>query len=607
MVREQRFPLAGTREQLFHTYVLDPAGTSGMIPSGASPSSVLILGIYLADELNNVGEIVAEFSEARRYEVTQRWVALGGPPPSERVAGVTVSASLEKAPKFQLLNELLAKEDLAEYEYVLIIDDDIVLPDQFVDRFLPLQSRLGFSIAQPARTNDSYLDHPIVERQWGVAARQTLFVEIGPVVSFHRSIYDLVFPFDMASSMGWGYENVWSHLLAQRNMKMGIIDILPVEHNLRKPVAHYGWEHADTERVAFLAKNEHLPLEECFRVLDVINLKDAVLQEKPRNLISTSPAISVMIPTHNRCELFKSTLESLVRQSLPKDQYEVIIVDDGSTDTTPDICRMFSSMLALKYFSLTRSGISAAKNLGVFASSGNVLLLLDEDDIADQDLLREHLEIHEKNPRETLAVLGYASWARSLHVTEIMKYVSDLGDPRFCDVGPTDEQRVDFTSLWWGRLSCKRSFLVRHGGFKQQLALGLEDIELGYRLSKFGLEVIFNPKAVSYKNRPVFYDELCRLSERQGGLQFLMTRLHRDPAIHRYCQVDDAQVKWPQIQQNLDQKLRRVHEIETSLTSRLEGREKDLLLRELRALYGWTLDAFRMKGLVEAMHSQGRV
>jgi len=250
-----------------------------------------------------------------------------------------------------------------------------------------------------------------VERHWGVAARQTLFVEVGPVVSFHRSIYDLVFPFDLASSMGWGYENIWSYLLAQRNMKVGIIDVLPVEHNLRKPVAHYGWERADTERVAFLNKHEHLPLEECFRVLDVISSEGGKLQKGARSIASTSPRMSVVIATYNRGELLKSSLESLVRQSLLKDQYEVIIVDDGSTDATPDICRTFSSTLPLKYFPLAHSGVSAAKNLGVIAASGHILLLLNQDDIADQDLLRELLESHEKNSHETVAVLGYATWA----------------------------------------------------------------------------------------------------------------------------------------------------------------------------------------------------
>src|SRR5439155_8711017 len=124
----------------------------------------------------------------------------------------------------QIINDLVSGENLAQYDYVLLCDDDVVLPHQFLDLFIPLQDDLDFAIAQPARTSNSYIDHPIVEQQRGVLARQTLFVEIGPVVSFHRSVFGLVFPFDLTSPMGWGYENVWSYQLAQRGLKMGILD-----------------------------------------------------------------------------------------------------------------------------------------------------------------------------------------------------------------------------------------------------------------------------------------------------------------------------------------------------------------------------------------------
>jgi hypothetical protein len=80
-----------------------------------------------------------------------------------------------------------------------------------------------------------------------------------------------------------------------------------------------------------------------------------------------------------------------------------------------------------------------------------------------------------------------------------------------------------------------------------------------------------------------------------------MSRLHRDPIIQQYCQVDEATEKWPDMVQNLGEKLRRVREIEALITSRSDSSEIELLLRELRGLYRWTLDAFRMKGLVEAM------
>jgi hypothetical protein len=246
---------------------------SGLVPVATSHRRrVLVLGIYVADQPNTVEHVVSVLDASQRFDVDQRWVALRGVAPSAKVAQKTVSHIAATTPKYQILNGLLETiPDLAEYDYVLTVDDDIVLPGQFLDPFLTLQYDLNFAMAQPARTDNSWIDHPIVQQQPGVAARQTLFVEIGPVVSFHRSVYDLVFPFDLTSTMGWGLECIWARLLAERGLKMGIIDALPVDHSMRPPVTGYSWEVANAERDQLLAKFDHLTYDECFHVLEVIN------------------------------------------------------------------------------------------------------------------------------------------------------------------------------------------------------------------------------------------------------------------------------------------------------------------------------------------------
>ena len=171
-----------------------------------------------------------------------------------------------------LINRLLAEEDLDSYDFVLNTDDDIVLPEGFLDVFLGVQAGVGFDLAQPARTPNSHVDHPIVIQQRGVVARKTRFVEIGPVVSFGRSIYDLVFPFDERSPMGWGFENVWSSLLREDGKSEGIVDAVPVDHSVREPVAHYEWADAVADRERYLANNPHIPTEECFRVLEIVGV-----------------------------------------------------------------------------------------------------------------------------------------------------------------------------------------------------------------------------------------------------------------------------------------------------------------------------------------------
>ncbi len=270
--RAREAPLARVdTESLAKLRPVVPAAVSSRASSQQGEGkSVLVLGVYLSTQLSNAEDTIAVLHATGLYHVTQRWIALGGPPPSDATRAVTVDTVLDKVPKFRLINDLLSAEDPAQYEYIVVLDDDVVLPEHFLDHFLSIQDDLGFAIAQPARTSNSYIDLPIVERQRGVLARQTLFVEIGPVVSFHPSVYDLVFPFDLTAPMGWGYENIWSYRLAERGLKMGIIDAVPVDHSLRKPVSGYSWAEADQGRKALWRKHAHFPLDQCMRVLHAI-------------------------------------------------------------------------------------------------------------------------------------------------------------------------------------------------------------------------------------------------------------------------------------------------------------------------------------------------
>src|SRR6266446_10716 len=272
-----------------------------------------------------------------------------------------------------------------------------------------------------------------------------------------------------------------------------------------------------------------------------------------------SPAISVIIPTFNRAAMLANTLESFAAQTIPKNRYEVIVVDDGSKDSTPEVCREFVSRIELKYLHIDNSGTSAAKNTGILASRGKILLFFDDDDIADRRLLEQHLKAHKRHPEENIAVLGYTTWAPTLSVTPLMRYVTDIGRFLFAYGDLKDGQMLDFTYLWAGRCSCKRSLLAKHGVFNRQFrAPGIEDIELGYRLSRFGLRVVFHRSAMSYMTRAPTFEEFCDRCERSGEALFLFSRLHDDPAVQQYCQcadpfIDnravsvDPKVRWPEV------------------------------------------------------------
>src|SRR5919106_2219637 len=312
---------------------------------------------------------------------------------------------------------------------------------------------------------------------------------------------------------------------------------------------------------------------------------------------SDRPLISVIIPTYQRATLLERSLESLTEQTLPQDAFEVVVVDDGSSDWTQSICTKLADQLPLRYLRIENSGIAAAKNLGVFASQAPLLLFFDDDDIADPGLLEAHVEAHREHPDEKVAVLGYTTWASELEVSPIMEYVTEIGQHLFSYKNLEDGQRLDYTYFWGGRSSCKRALLTTHGSFDQEMS-GIEDMELGFRLAKQGLAVIHTRAAKSYMVRPVTFDQFAERCRKRGHALWRFTQRHPDPAVERYCRVEEALEKWPSLEPQLEAKADRVRELEQRRSEEDELEQDELA--ELRELYGWTLEAFQARGVAEA-------
>jgi GT2 family glycosyltransferase len=314
-------------------------------------------------------------------------------------------------------------------------------------------------------------------------------------------------------------------------------------------------------------------------------------------LETEAPAISVIIPTHNRASLLERSLESLTEQTLPRDAFEVVVVDDGSSDWTQSVCTKLADRLPLRYFRIENSGISAAKNLGVFASQAPLLLFFDDDDVADPGLLEAHVDAHREHPDENVAVLGHTTWAAELEVSPIMEYVTEIGQDLFSYKNLEEGQRLDYTYFWGGRSSCKRSLLTTYGSFDQDMS-GIEDMELGFRLAKQGLTVIHTRAAKSYMVRPVTFDQFAERCLKRGRALWRFTERHQAPEVERYCRVEEALEKWPSLQPQLEDKADRVRELEQRHAERGDLEQKEL--GELRELYGWTLEAFQSRGVAEA-------
>ncbi len=247
-------------------------------PEQASDRRVLILGVYLPGIANYAAEISSELLSSRHWTVDLHWASVGAGAPGVRIdpalKELTRLHSTERAPKFVLLNRLLAAIKCEPYRYLMVVDDDIELPHGFVDRYLAIQEARDFTLAQPARTHDSFTDHQFVNQLMGVESRRTRFVEIGPVFSLRRDGFEMLLPFDEDAPMGWGLDFVWPVILEQHDRQLGVIDATPVRHALRKPVSTYDYTRTESAMRAFLAKRPHLALAEACTASQTYPLTD---------------------------------------------------------------------------------------------------------------------------------------------------------------------------------------------------------------------------------------------------------------------------------------------------------------------------------------------
>ena len=259
-----------------------------------------------------------------------------------------------------------------------------------------------------------------------------------------------------------------------------------------------------------------------------------------------SVEVSAILTTRNRAHLLPRVLGALEQQTLPADRFEIVAIDDGSTDETPAILAAWQGRLPLRIFRPNHAGLAAAKNLGIFAAVGPILVFLDDDDIAQPGLLEAHLGAHLAYPDPATAVLGFTDIDPAFADLPVMRHVTQVGCQLFSYGWMRPGQVLDHTAFWGGRSSCKRGLLIRHGVFHPDFTFGCEDIELGWRLARHGLKVIYEPRAHATMIRALSFGDFCQRSYRQGRSQYRFAGLHADPAVRRYCEIDAAQAAWQQ-------------------------------------------------------------
>ena len=238
-----------------------------------------------------------------------------------------------------------------------------------------------------------------------------------------------------------------------------------------------------------------------------------------------TPAFSVVIPTFERPDTLLQVLEALGRQAGSVD-FEVVVVDDGSRDDTPERLDAISPPYPFRSFRQENSGPAAARNRGIEEARGRWVLFLGDDTVPEPDLLAVHARAHDEPRTHPVAVLGYTTWPRHRRVSPFLHHINEYG-LQFGYGLIEDPEAVPFNFFYTSNISLPRALLRAAGLFDTTFPhAAWEDIEIAYRMMRMGMKILYRPAAVARHYHDITFDSFRRRQEKAGEAAAIFFEKH---------------------------------------------------------------------------------
>jgi glycosyltransferase involved in cell wall biosynthesis len=283
--------------------------------------------------------------------------------------------------------------------------------------------------------------------------------------------------------------------------------------------------------------------------------------------------LSVIIAGNGSPESAAKCIDSLSAQTLSSNDFEVLMVADQNSEYK-ELTNKYKEKIDLRMIHPESDGLSAAYAAGVREARGEVVLFISPYSIADTNMLHEHFHFHKNNPPankdiwahlnlEHTVMIGKREWDRNLDVTPLME--SSLKEQR----ETKDGESLDWHFLKCDNLSCNRDFIIRYGNFDETFNAN-GDLDLGYRLSRHGMKMIYNSKAKSYRIAPLTLERLKEIAFAEGHFAYALSTKYLDEEVHDWCRVKGSRARVADLEKEMPEvlnKLQSSHEFtnETSL------------------------------------------
>jgi GT2 family glycosyltransferase len=240
--------------------------------------------------------------------------------------------------------------------------------------------------------------------------------------------------------------------------------------------------------------------------------------------MAEAPAVSVVIPTHQRRETLRAALESLARQSVDSGSYEAVVSLDACSDGTAKMLEEFEAPYELRWVSPRGRGRAAACNAALAAARGEVTIILDDDMRPAESFVERHRSHHPPGSRR--CVLGAVPVRLREGSARAAHYVKDKFDRHLSNLSDPEHLALP-RSFYSGNASLRTEVLREVGGFDESFGIyGNEDVELSLRLRKAGVELDYDPEALARQEYGKDLGGLQRDTLEKGKTTVLLARGH---------------------------------------------------------------------------------
>src|SRR6185503_14672120 len=225
---------------------------------------------------------------------------------------------------------------------------------------------------------------------------------------------------------------------------------------------------------------------------------------------------TIQLCTYNRAALLERVLDACFEQTADADSYEVVLVNDGSSDDTPAVIERARRRATCRFEVIDQqnSGLAKGRNAGIARATGERIIFIDDDVLPTPNFVEEHLRSHDAAP---LAIVRGGA----------------INVESFDTLPPAKWRLKDYSGnfFWTTNVSVPLQTIRAIGGFNDTFAeYGWEDIDVGLRLRQGGVKAVFNPKALVYhwKPRPRRgnVEKMIRQARAQARTEVQLAQIH---------------------------------------------------------------------------------